>query len=477
VAEIRLQIPKALQPFATEKKRFKVALGGRGSGKSTTLAKLCVIDAMRGIKTACFREYQNSLDDSVYSLICTIIKDLGLDDFEIQKNTILYKGEEAFKFKGLARNPSAVQSFHGFSRFWIEEAQTISADSLKALTPTLRAPGAELWCSANPQSLKDEFSQRFFAPFEKELRTNKIYKDDMHLIVWSNWTDNPWFMEAGGLNEERLWDKEHKSSALYKHIWEGETYDEVEHSIIPVEWFEAAVDAHKKLGFKAEGAVVCTHDPSDNGDDAKGYAARRGVVFEDICEMATGDVNVGCDWALDKAIAIGADYFGWDADGMGVTLKRQVDHSLTNKKIEWFMFKGSEAPQDAMREYDPVDIRDPAKRKTNREALLNRRAQAYMELARRFHNTYRAVNGEYIDPDELISLDSDKIAHLDAVRAEVCRVPLKPNSSGKIQIASKTEMARMGIPSPNMADCMMMSLGFTPKIKTELKPIKFAGWK
>ena len=139
-----------------------------------------------------------------------------------------------------------------------------------------------------------------------------------------------------------------------------------------------------KLGFKAEGAVVCTHDPSDSGDDAKGYAARRGVVFEDICEMATGDVNVGCDWALDKAIAIGADYFGWDADGMGVTLKRQVDHSLTNKKIEWFMFKGSEAPQDAMREYDPVDIRDPAKRKTNREALLNRRAQAYMELARRF---------------------------------------------------------------------------------------------
>ena len=100
-----------------------------------------------------------------------------------------------------------------------------------------------------------------------------------------------------------------------------------------------------------------------------------------------------------------------------------------------------------------------------------------MELARRFHNTYRAVNGEYIDPDELISLDSEKIAHLDAVRAEVCRVPLKPNSSGKIQIASKTEMARMGIPSPNMADCMMMSLGFTPKTKTELKPIKFAGWK
>ena len=38
MAEIRLQIPKALQPFATEKKRFKVALGGRGSGKSTTLA-------------------------------------------------------------------------------------------------------------------------------------------------------------------------------------------------------------------------------------------------------------------------------------------------------------------------------------------------------------------------------------------------------------------------------------------------------
>ena len=98
--EIRLQIPKALQPFATEKKRFKVALGGRGSGKSTTLAKLCVIDAMRGIKTACFREYQNSLDDSVYSLICTIIKDLDLDDFEIQKNTILTRAKRRLSLRG-----------------------------------------------------------------------------------------------------------------------------------------------------------------------------------------------------------------------------------------------------------------------------------------------------------------------------------------------------------------------------------------
>jgi len=476
VTSTTIRIPEALLPFAEESKRFKVALGGRGSAKSMTLAQLAVVEAMKGHKFACFREFQNSLDDSCYSLICTVIKDLGLDDFEIQKSSILYKGEEAFKFKGLARNPSAVQSFHGFSRFWIEEAQTISEESLKALTPTLRAPGAELWCSANPQSMKDPFSQRFFAPFEKELRTNKIYRDDLHLVIWANWTDNPWFAESDGLVQEREWDLEHKSQALYRHVWEGECYDEIDHSIIPVEWFEAAVGAHEKLGFRAEGAVVATHDPSDTGDDAKGYACRTGVVFTDVAEMATGDVNVGCDWALDRAIAAGADFFGWDADGMGVTLKRQVDHALTDKQMDWFMFKGSEAPQDPMREYDPVDVRDPAKRKTNREALLNRRAQAYMELARRFHNTYRAVNGEYIDPDQLVSLDP-AIPNLDAVRAEVCRIPLKPNSSGKIQIASKAEMARMHIPSPNMADCMMMSIGYAPAQKTELKPIKFAGWR
>jgi phage terminase large subunit len=87
------------------------------------------------------------------------------------------------------------------------------------------------------------------------------------------------------------------------------------------------------------------------------------------------------------------------------------------------------------------------------------------------------VKGQYINPDELISLSSG-IEKLDQLRAEVCRIPLKRTNSGKIQIMSKIEMAKKPyeIPSPNMGDSLMMAM-YRPKPKlAEVKQIKFKGW-
>ena len=264
-----LQLPKKLKPFLTKPKRFKVALGGRGSGKSMSFADVCLMDAQtKGIKTACFREFQVSMDDSVHSLLVGEIDRLGLAGFEIQNTQILYEGQEAFKFRGLARNSEGIKSMHGFRRFWVEEAQTISADSLKALTPTLRTDDSEIWFSANPRSIADPFSQRFIKPFERQLRTDGYYEDDLHLIVWINYNDNPFFPPV--LEQERAYDQANLSTALYRHIWLGEMYDEVEDTIIPVDWFESAIDSHIKLGWKAEGAIIASHDPSDLGGDSKG---------------------------------------------------------------------------------------------------------------------------------------------------------------------------------------------------------------
>ena len=110
--------------FAQKPKRFKVAIGGRGSGKSMTIADLCLMDAQtKGIKTACFREFQNSIEDSVHSLLTEEVERLGLEGFDCQQSKILYDGEEVFKFRGLARNVEGVKSMHGFQRFWIEEGR------------------------------------------------------------------------------------------------------------------------------------------------------------------------------------------------------------------------------------------------------------------------------------------------------------------------------------------------------------------
>ena len=470
----KLQLPEKLKPFITTPKRFKVAIGGRGSGKSMSFADVCLMDAQtKGIKTACFREFQVSMDDSVHSLLVGEIDRLGLAGFETQNTQILYEGQEAFKFRGLARNPEGIKSMHGFRRFWVEEAQTISADSLKALTPTLRTDDSEIWFSANPRSIADPFSQRFIKPFERQLRTDGYYEDDLHLIVWINYNDNPFFPPV--LEQERAYDQAHLSTALYRHIWLGEFYDEVEDTIIPVDWFESAIDAHIKLGWKAEGAIIASHDPSDLGGDSKGYAVRHGNVVLNVTEKVTGDSNEGMDWAISQALKDRADYFVWDCDGLGVSLKRQVDAALEGKKIDYVMYKGSEAAEDPDVPYSDGGNQ---RARSNRDTFANKRAQYWWRLRDRFEATHRDVTkGQYINPDELISLSSG-IEKLDQLRAEVCRIPLKRNNSGKIQIMSKIEMAKKPyeIPSPNMGDSLMMAM-YRPKPKlAEVKQIKFKGW-
>lgn len=469
-----MTLPARLRPLITTPKRFKILIGGRGSGKSQSVGDICLMDAQtKGIKTACFREYQITMDDSVLSLLSGEIDRLKLKGFTVQANSIQFKGDDAFKFRGLARNPEGIKSMYGFKRFWVEEAQTISQDSLKALTPTLRSDDSEIWMTANPRSIADPFSQRFIKPFEKQLRSEGYYEDDMHLIIWINYNDNPFFPAV--LEQERAYDQAHLSTALYRHIWLGEFYDEVEDTIIPVDWFEAAIDSHIKMGWKAEGAIIASHDPSDTGGDSKGYAVRHGNVVLNVSEKVTGEAGDGMDWALDLALADRADYFVWDCDGLGVSLKRQVDAALESKKVDYVMYKGSESPEDAE---SPYSDGGSQRAKSNRETFANKRAQYYWRLRDRFEATYRAVTkGQYVNPDDMISLSS-KIEKIDQLRSEVCRIPIKKTNSGKIQIMSKIEMAKKPyeIPSPNMADALMMAM-YRPKPKMEaVKQIKFKGW-
>jgi len=469
-----MTLPSKLLPLINKPKRFKILIGGRGSGKSQSVGDICLMDAQtKGIKTACFREYQVTMDDSVLSLLSGEIERLGLQGFNVQANAIQHGGEDVFKFRGLARNPEGIKSMYGFKRFWVEEAQTISSDSLKALTPTLRVEDSEIWMTANPRSIADPFSQRFIKPFEKQLRSEGYYEDDMHLIIWINFNDNPFFPAV--LEQERAYDQANLTTALYRHIWLGEFYDEVEDTIIPVDWFESAIDSHIKLGWKAEGAIIASHDPSDTGGDSKGYAVRHGNVVLNVTEKITGESADGMDWALDLALSDRADYFVWDCDGLGVSLKRQVDAALENKKIDYVMYKGSESPEDADQPYSDGGSQ---RAKSNRETFANKRAQYYWRLRDRFEATHRAVSkGEYINPDEMFSLSSS-IEKLDQLRSEVCRIPLKRTNSGKIQIMSKIEMAKKPyeIPSPNMGDALMMAM-YRPKPKLEkVATIKFKGW-
>lgn len=464
-----LQLPSKLERIAHTKARIVVLVGGRGSAKSESMARLMIMKAQtEQADILCGREYQTSIDDSVHKLLKALIVDLGVQGANILDQKIDFAGGGSFRYRGFARNSAAVKSAQGFKYSWIEEAQDLSEQSIEDLLPTIRAANSQLFFTGNPQASNDPFSQRFIVPFQGQLDKFGFYEDSMHLVIMLNYTDNPWFPPE--LEAQRLWDLENLPRAKYDHIWLGAYNDHVEDSIILAEWFDAAVDAHVKLGFEPRGAKVVSHDPSDMGADAKGLCMRHGAVILDVQERNDLDVNDGCDWATTYAIEHDADLFVWDGDGIGAGLRRQVAETFEGKKIEAVMFRGSEGVEHPNATYQPIEGEERTKIRTNKDTFKNKRAQYCWNLRDRFYNTYRAVEkGEYADPDTLISISSG-ISDMTQLRSETCRIPRKYNSNGLIQIMTKKEMMlKHKVASPNLFDALFMSLTPPPIAVTKEK--------
>lgn len=462
---LQIRIPEKLIPL-TQPKRFKVAIGGRGGAKSETFAALHAgMVYQSGCRDVCCREFQKNIDESVHALIKRKIVEMGLDGFEVLDNKIRHKNGGEILYKGLSRDPQGIKSVDDIELCWVEEAQSLSHDSIEQLTPSIRGKDSEIWFSANLRNSKDPFSKRFIKPFEKELRKHKIYTDELHTIIWVNYDDNPWFPTE--LEKERQHDELTLTEAEYSHKWLGEFNDTVDNAIIMPAWFDACVDAHERLNIKPVGIEVVAHDPSDTGFDNKGLAYRHGILIKDVQEEAHGDINEGADWAADYALSVKPDVFTWDADGLGIGLRRQFGESFSGKSTRIELFRGSNSVDRPDEKYGDGT---PGGSKANKETFRNKRAQYYWNLRDRCRNTYEAVvNGKYIDPTQLISFSSS-IQALDLLRSEVCSIPLKHNGVGLIQIATKQEMAALGINSPNMADAVMMTLPDNTPAKR--RPIK-----
>lgn len=208
---LRPKVARVFLPLLAPR-RYKGAKGGRGSGKSHFFAELAVMTAISSHnRILCAREIQNSIDDSVKQLIEDKIDAHGLrDQFKITDTEIVYPAKDSlFIFRGLqSHTASRVKSIEGFSRCWVEEAQTISQKSINALTPTLRKDGSELWFGWNPIKPTD--------PVERLFSENA--NDPDFALVEANYWDNPWFPDALRKDMER---DRARDPDKYANIWCG----------------------------------------------------------------------------------------------------------------------------------------------------------------------------------------------------------------------------------------------------------------
>ena len=430
--------------------RHKVRYGGRGAAKSWQFADaLLVQGSNEKLFIPCAREIQKSIQDSVHRLLANRNETLGLG-YTVQDKRIFNDLGTEFVFIGLKNNVNEVKSLEGADRFWVEEAQAVSDFSWDVVVPTIRKPGSEIWISYNPFDELDPTHQRFAVNPPEGADVQKV-----------SWRDNPWFSDE--LRAEMEADKK-RDYNKYLWIWEGECFGNYEESLVRPEWFEAATDAHKKLGFDARGVRRVGFDPADIGQDEKACVLAHGVVVEHIHSWGDGDIEDAIDRAFSYAYDYNADVITYDSIGVGAAVKVGLKDRIGEKKIEVTGFVGSERPRDPDNAW--IDGRK------NKDVFRNLRAQGWWLLRERFEKTYRAVEkGEYIDPTELISLSSD-IPYLSDIRAEVCRVQRKRGANSFIQVESKDDMRKRDMPSPNRADALVYCFGNKP-IRSSLPKINY----
>jgi len=144
-------------------RHYKCWHGGRAAGKSTQLARGALFRGLiQPLRILCTREYQNSISDSILTLLSDQIKILGLENFfDVQQKSIYGENGTEFIFKGLKINPDSIKSMEGIDLCLVMEAHTISEESWKILTPTIRVEGSEIWSEWNPKKDSDPTQQRF----------------------------------------------------------------------------------------------------------------------------------------------------------------------------------------------------------------------------------------------------------------------------------------------------------------------------
>lgn len=209
--------------------RYKVAHGGRGSGKSWAYARaLIAMASMEPLRILCTREVQKSIKESVHRLLQDQIQEMNMGHlWEVLETEIRGPHGSRFFFAGLANHTvESIKSYESVDVVWVEEAQTVSKKSWDILIPTIRKPGSEIWISMNPILDSDETYKRFIA--------NRVPNSWVRRV---NYNDNPWFPEV--LEQERLHAQETMPEDEYRNIWEGDCRSAVDGAIYATEVMQA----------------------------------------------------------------------------------------------------------------------------------------------------------------------------------------------------------------------------------------------
>lgn len=250
--QLEIEIPKEFKVlFDLDKDlRHIVLYGGRASGKSTSVAlSLLILGMNKKLRILCTREVQNSIADSVHKLLSDLISKYKLNTWEVQKDIIRNKqtSSEIF-FKGLHNNSQSIKSIEGIDIVWIEEAQSVSADSINTLVPTIRKAGSRLIWTFNRLTENDPVWELIVKKADDRTFVQKINSDAIESL----------------LSKEIIEEREKMrldNPEMFEHVWLGEPMTSKTGSVFGKQLAQARSDGRiTKVPYDASTGVYTAWD-------------------------------------------------------------------------------------------------------------------------------------------------------------------------------------------------------------------------
>ena len=213
----RVNLPEAFGSIFSGNYRWRVAYGGRGSGKSRGFATMCLLRGYEwgtaGIKGTilCAREFKASIKNSSLGELKAVLDMYPwlAEYYDVGENYIKsIDGNIEFIFAGLKVNLEGIPSTARLLLAWVDEAEAVSESAWRRLDPTVRVDGSEIWVSFNPESPHSATAQRFLHDPSDDMTVSRI-----------NYDDNPWFPEVLE-NSRKIYLQKHPDT--YSHVWEGD---------------------------------------------------------------------------------------------------------------------------------------------------------------------------------------------------------------------------------------------------------------
>ena len=415
-----LQVPNKLIPLITQfnNKRYFLIDGGRGGGKSHAVARWILYLAEKyQIRIVCGREIQNSIKESVYSILTDLIQQYNLNFTILAKSIIHRETKTEINFRGFREQGAFnIQGMEGIDIVWIDESQALTKQTLDILIPTIRKDNAKIIFTMNRFVRNDPAYSNF------------VDRDDC-LHIHLNYNDNPFCTNA--LKKEAL-ECLKKSQEDYNHIWMGLPLDKTEDQVFTHSQLDRA-KLHKYPMRQGYGYKIAGFDIARMGDDkcAVVILQQMGALHWETVMVDQWDdrdsvytqgkiAEIVKDYKVDKAII--------DCDGLGSMAYDNVKYGT--KEGLYNEFHNSALGWDKNKDYG------------------NERTV----------NAYKVK--DMLLKEHLCIIDDALLNELETLRYEY-------DLSQRRILMSKEKMKKQGVKSPNMADALLMAVSLIGNIKQE----------